>query len=140
MVWLDGDKAYWRQIELWVCEFEGWEDVHKPTHDALTEFDKKVEIKSTDISIGLVKIWKKQVENSDYIAIVTRDSEYMCRYILFSSHLLNKIEHSLDIVLTNEVKYLRTYEYDDIYKYISITEYKYPDEYEVLRDEFVSKL
>lgn len=135
MVWLDGEKAYWREIEEWVCEYEGWTDVHKRTHDALTDELEKVEIKSVDINNEIVKIWEKQEEESDYMAIVTRESDYLCRYMLFDSDILNYVKSNVSIRITNDIKYLRSYNYNDIYGYVEVMHDK-----DIRRNEFVSKL
>lgn len=72
---LDGDKATWRQVEEWICERHGWDDVDASTHDALSEDGEKIEIKSCvwrcrDGQPGRITLWPDQYYEADQLAAV----------------------------------------------------------------------
>jgi hypothetical protein len=133
MVRLDGDKAYWREIEEWVCEREDWEDVHKPTHDAVTENHDTTEIKSVSLSHMKVQIWGHQEDRCDYIAIVAHTDGLLHEYLVFESDMLINIESNTRIIRRNLRAFvMEVYDYDDISKRVSDN-----GRYEVLRNELL---
>jgi hypothetical protein len=72
---LDGNKAAWRQVEEWMCERHGWDDVDASTHDALSKHGEKIEIKSCvwrclDGQPGRITLWPPQFREADYLAAV----------------------------------------------------------------------